>query len=72
MTDKITLNKEKSLPAFKAAVKEMAARGRVVEYTHENETETHVTINFGNSWAAYMFDLGYWYARKYLELNEKF
>lgn len=57
MTDTILLENYR-MPAFQRAIEKMAENGKLIDYKAAPEGETHTKIDFGPSWASYMFELG--------------
>lgn len=67
MTNKINLNVA-NMENFEAAVKEMNQRGIIVDFKKKdiNGGQTF-EIDFGESWANPIFQLGFWYGKKSVE-----
>lgn len=57
MTDTILLENYR-MPAFQRAVEQMAKNGKLVSYKCSPNGDTHTLIDFGTSWASYIFELG--------------
>jgi hypothetical protein len=71
MTNKINLDK-RNLCFFEDAVKEMAQRGITIDFTkEETNNEKTVTINFGQSWANPIFQLGFCSGAKWQRDKDK-